>query len=83
MVAAGGNPEGGNSVPWEPPDENEEMRIEVFGPPYLFAGPRPVIDGAAGAAGYGDVIFIDTTAQQVKWVSLVRGGVTTHSFDSG
>ncbi|MEV0635246.1 hypothetical protein AB0I77_09825 [Streptomyces sp. NPDC050619] len=43
VVAAGGNPEGGTSITWEPPDPNEEMRLEVFSPPCLFRGRRPAI----------------------------------------
>jgi hypothetical protein len=46
VVAAGGNPEGGDQVAWEPPHPNEELRLEVFSPPYLFRGPRPAITGA-------------------------------------
>jgi hypothetical protein len=84
VVAAGGNPEGGRSVTWEPPDEEEEMRLEVFSPPYLFKGPRPQITRAPAATGYGDTFTVQTPqAQQIKWVSLIRNGVTTHSFDSG
>ena len=84
VVAAGGNPEGGHSVTWEPPDPEEEMQLEVFSPPYLFRGPRPQITGAPASAGYGDTITVQTPqASQVKWVSLIKNGVTTHSFDSG
>jgi hypothetical protein len=83
VVAAGGNPEGGAQVAWEPPDEEEEMRLEVFSPPYLFKGPRPEISGAPGAAAHGETITIETPqADGIKWASLVRNGVTTHSFDS-
>jgi hypothetical protein len=84
VVAAGGNPEGGSQVAWEPPDPQEEMRLEVFSPPYLFKGPRPQIDTAPQAATYGQSFTI-TTAQAgtIKWASLVKNGVTTHSFDSG
>jgi hypothetical protein len=82
VVAAGGNPEGGESVKYLPPDENEEMRLEVFSPPYLFRGQRPVIDAAPDDCHYGDDITISTPqANDIKWVSLVRNGVTTHSFD--
>jgi hypothetical protein len=84
VVAAGGNPEGGHSVTWEPPDPEEEMQLEIFSPPYLFQGPRPQITTAPGGAGYGDVITVGTPqAQTIKWVSLIKNGVTTHSFDSG
>lgn len=44
-----GNPEGGHSVAWEPPDPEEEMRLEIFSLPYLFKGPRPMIGAVLGA----------------------------------
>jgi hypothetical protein len=84
VVAAGGNPEGGKSIKWEPPDPNEEMRLELFSPPYLFRGPRPQIDAAPGQWNYDQEITIDSAqASNIKWISLVRNGVTTHSFDNG
>jgi hypothetical protein len=83
VVAAGGNPEGGSQVAWIPPDEEEEMRLEVFSPPYLFRGPRPQISAAPDQAGYSQTITISTPqAPTIESVSLVRNGVTTHSFDS-
>lgn len=84
VVAAGGNPEGGSQVAWEPPDPEEEMRLEVFSPPYLFRGQRPAIDAAPESCSYGETIAISTPqAGAIRWVSLVKNGVTTHSFDSG
>jgi hypothetical protein len=84
VVAAGGNPEGGSQVPFEPPDPDEEMRLEVFSPPYLFRGARPEITAAPAACGYGDALRIDSPqAAAIRWASLIRNGVTTHSFDSG
>ena len=54
VVTAGGNPPPyGHQVPWEPPDPNEEMRLEVYSPPYLFAGPRPVVSAAPAEWKYG------------------------------
>ncbi|MDQ0850536.1 hypothetical protein QFZ65_002474 [Arthrobacter sp. B3I9] len=83
VVAAGGNPEGGSQAVFEPPDPNEEMRIEVFSPPYLFRGDRPLIKGAPSSSTYGVDIEITTAeAGDIKWASLVRPGVTTHSFDT-
>jgi hypothetical protein len=84
VVAAGGNPEGGKSVTFEPPDPEEEMQLEVFSPPYLFRGARPTITNAPQQAAYGQTITI-TSPQSgaIRWVSLVRNGVTTHSFDNG
>jgi hypothetical protein len=82
IVAAGGNPEGGHSVPWVPPDPDEEMRLEVFSPPYLFRGPRPVIDDVTEEWDYGQMITITSPeAGDIRWVSIIRPGATTHSFD--
>jgi hypothetical protein len=84
VVAAGGNPEGGGQVAWEPPDPEEEMRLEVFSPPYLFRGPRPVIDAVPQNLRHGETVAVTTAqARDIRWVSLVKNGVTTHSFDSG
>ena len=84
VVAAGGNPEGGKSVRFEPPDPQEEMRLEVFSPPYLFRGPRPVIGAVQDQWRYGqNVTIASPQAGAIKWISLVRNGVTTHSFDNG
>jgi hypothetical protein len=84
VVAAGGNPENGSQVAWEPPDPHEEMRLEVFSPPYLFRGPRPQITDVPRTASYGQAIAITTSqAGTIRWASLVKNGVTTHSFDSG
>ena len=84
VVAAGGNPEGGQSVTWEPPDPQEEMRLEVFSPPYLFKGARPVINAVPEKWTYGQAIAIQTPqAGNIRWASLISNGVTTHSFDCG
>lgn len=84
VLAAGGNPEGRHSVTWEPPDPEEEMRLEVFSPPYLFKGPRPVIGVVPTEWTYGQTITIASLqAGNIRWASLIKNGVTTHSFDSG
>jgi Domain of unknown function (DUF1929) len=84
VVAAGGNPYGGQSVPWKPADPQEEMRLEVFSPPYLFKGPRPTIGAVPGEWQYGNIITIKTAqAQSIRWASLIQSGLTTHSFDCG
>ena len=43
VVTASGNPKQGTHVEWDH-DPNEEMRLEIYSPPYLFKGPRPVIN---------------------------------------
>ena len=38
VVAAGGNPEATELVEWDKDPIHEEMRLEIFSPPYLFKG---------------------------------------------
>jgi hypothetical protein len=66
-----------------PPEMEAELRLEVYSPPYLFAGPRPVISTAPDHANYGDRIRIRTSQlREIKWVSLIRPSATTHSLDT-
>ena len=57
VVTACGNPRQGTQVAWEPPDDNEELKMEVFSPPYLdpSLGPRPRIGAAGRYLGLGSV----------------------------
>jgi Domain of unknown function (DUF1929) len=58
-----------------------EHRLELFSPPYLFAGPRPEISSAPAAGSYGQDITIDSpTAGDIARVALIRLGAVTHSF---
>lgn len=83
VIAAAGNPEGGNSVPFLPPDPDEEMRLEVFSPPYLFRGPRPVIGNVAIEWNYGQNVAINSPqAGDIRWASIMSPGAATHSFNS-
>lgn len=82
VVAAGGNPDKGSRVAWLPPDPEEEERLEIYSPPYLFRGARPQISVAPDRAKHGDTITVQTPqADQIRDVSLVRPGLTTHSFN--
>jgi Domain of unknown function (DUF1929) len=81
VVSAGGNPEGGTHVQWDD-DPEEEMRLEIFRPPYFFKGPRPAIAGAPTECTYGQTMQINSPqAANIRWASLLRNCVTTHSFD--
>jgi Malectin domain/Domain of unknown function (DUF1929)/Glyoxal oxidase N-terminus/Bacterial Ig-like domain (group 1) len=67
-----------------PTPKVEELRLEVYRPPYLFKGTRPVITSTAPpqAVTYGGTIQISTAqAANIQWVSLIAAGVTTHSFN--
>jgi hypothetical protein len=46
LWCSSGNPDQGHQVNWEPPDPNEELRMEVYSPPYLSRGARPTIGPA-------------------------------------
>lgn len=83
IVTASGNPTQGKQVGWEPPDPNEELRLEVFSPPYLFRGPQPVISNVPTEWAYGQLLEVAVAnPATIKWISLVRNGVTTHSFNT-
>lgn len=83
VIAAAGNPEGGQSVPFVPPDPDEEMRLEVFSPPYLFRGPRPVINNVPVEWNYGQTVIIASPqAGNLRWASIISPGIATHSLNS-
>ena len=59
-----------------------EENAEIFSPPYLFRGPRPVISDAPSSVRYGTSFRVGTPqAAEIAKVSLVRLGSTTHAFD--
>ena len=68
VVTAGSNPE----------RKTEELRIEVFWPPYLFAGPRPALvaqrTGGLRGPGRGH-----RGAAAIASAALIRPSSTTHS----
>lgn len=59
-----------------------ELTAEIFSPPYLFRGPKPSIEAAPKAVGYGEQFFVATgDAPRVVQATLVRLGSVTHGFD--
>jgi hypothetical protein len=57
-----------------------EQTYEIFSPPYLFKGPRPVIESAPTSLTYNQVFSIITSnAPTITRVALVRPGATTHA----
>lgn len=74
VLAAGSNPD----------RRDDELRLEIFHPPYLFKGPRPFIESAPVEILYGSSITIHAPqAHDIKWVELVRPMATTHSCETG
>lgn len=61
-----------------------EKRLEVFEPPYLFRGERPVVWGAPDHVGYGEDfdVLVNATGGDLDSLVLVSPGATTHSFDA-
>lgn len=65
-----------------PPDIGAEYNFEIYSPPYLFKGARPVISNAPELVGYGEEFFIATPdAAAIEDVTLVRLSSVTHSFN--
>ena len=59
-----------------------QRRAEIFSPPYLFKGPRPVISRAPAQAQYGTTFRVETPdATRIAKVSLIRAGAATHAMD--
>jgi len=60
------------------------MQLEIFSPPYLFKGAKPVIGDVPAEWNYGQTVTITSAAAgNIRWVSIIRSCVTTHSFDCG
>jgi hypothetical protein len=82
ITACGNPPPYGNRAPWEPPQPNEELRLEMYRPPYLFRGARPQITQAPAEWGYGQTVNLQSPeAGALLWAQLISPGSTTHAFD--
>jgi hypothetical protein len=72
LIAGGGND--GPAVNY--------TRGEIYSPPYLFKGPRPVIASLPAEARYGQTFVVDTPdADAITSIALIRPGAVTHGFD--
>ncbi len=55
---------------------------QIYSPPYLFKGARPVISSAPPTAAYGTTFFVGTsTPSTITSVALLRSGAPTHAID--
>jgi len=74
VLAAGSNPN----------RRDDELRLEIYHPPYLFRGPRPFIETVPQQIIYGGSFEIHTPqAEEIKWVELIWPMATTHSCETG
>ena len=61
----------------------EELRIEVFSPPYLFKGPRPAFTLARDHAKHGAKLKATTPdPSALREINLVRPTATTHASNA-
>ena len=73
VVTAGSNPDRGD----------DELRLELYHPPYLFRGPRPLLDSTPAEWRYGTTVDVSTpSAMTLRWAHLIRPMATTHSDDT-
>jgi hypothetical protein len=55
---------------------------QVFSPPYLFRGPRPVVTSAPTEVSYGEAFLVETPhAADIATVRWIRLSSVTHSFN--
>jgi PKD repeat protein len=60
----------------------KELNAEIYSPPYLSRGPRPVLEEAPDLIGWGTSFSVRTPdAAGIAKVSLIRLGSVTHAFD--
>jgi hypothetical protein len=61
----------------------DQLSAEIYSPPYLFKGPRPVITTAPSAIQYAATFPLETaSAAGIRKVSLLKLGATTHAFNN-
>jgi hypothetical protein len=78
LVAGGGMPAGENLIP--PDTDHPDMQI--YSPPYLFKGPRPVISSSPASVGLGQTFFVRTPNHaDIADVIWVRLSSVTHSYN--
>ena len=74
----------GNTDAYNPnePNQHDDVSIQIYDPPYLFAGPRPVVASVPAQVIYGSTIMVDASAgPPVVSVMLMRPCAVTHTVD--
>jgi len=62
----------------------QQNNYEIFSPPYLFKGTRPVYNLGSNSVHYGQPFTVTTSdAASIQKVTLIRQSSTTHAFDAG
>jgi hypothetical protein len=85
VLSAGGGeffPVEGVTEENDPVDSHRDAQI--FSPPYLFKGPRPVISSAPDTVSYGETFHVETAQPaDIGKVTWIRLSSVTHSFNTG
>ena len=79
VLSAGGGEFMTGSTPNAPADTHRNAQI--FHPPYLFRGPRPVITTAPSELTPGGTFTVEATGADVASIALLRLASVTHAFD--
>ncbi len=79
VLSAGGGEFMNGASPNAPADTHRDA--QVFHPPYLFRGPRPVISAGPDELEPGGAFTIEVADPDVAGVTLVRLASVTHAFD--
>jgi hypothetical protein len=62
----------------------DQRNMEIFSPPYLFKGARPIIGTAPTSVTYNQTFQVSTAeAANISKVSLIKLSLVTHSFNMG
>jgi hypothetical protein len=76
VLSAGGGRFGGTAV-------DDKLNAEIYSPPYLFKGSRPVITSAPPLISYNASFSIATPdTARIASISLLRLGSVTHDFNA-
>ncbi|NOT57871.1 MAG: DUF1929 domain-containing protein, partial [Deltaproteobacteria bacterium] len=60
----------------------DQLNAEIYSPPYLFRGARPVIGSAPATGQYGASVFVGTpNATSIARVTLLAPGSVTHGLN--
>src|SRR5207237_2941263 len=65
-------------------DSNDHLDAEIYSPPYLFKGARPVVSSVPSLVSIGGSFSVTSPdAARIASVVLMRLGSVTHNFNQG
>jgi hypothetical protein len=73
LVSGGGDGSEGSEL---------HANAEIYSPPYLFAGPRPLVTASPDSVAYGDSLVVTTPDDSIAAVWLVRAGAVSGGFNA-